>query len=145
VKRQRRHQLQESAGHVCRRRNRFLIPTLSLRLKHHDVSPSPKTVGHPRKAVGFRIIGGFAFFSSSQISHKGELNLAASRGGFQWEPPTLDNLSGSSTWPRLRLGPLFWRNAIGTFFCAGGNRQSQAAKESGPRLQEPQAQHVNLV
>jgi len=53
VKRQRRHQLQESAGHVFRRRNRFLIPTLSLRLKHHDVSPSPKTVSvtHAKPSV----------------------------------------------------------------------------------------------
>jgi hypothetical protein len=39
--------------HVCRRRNRFLIPTLSLRLKHHDVFPSPKTVSvtHAKPSV----------------------------------------------------------------------------------------------
>jgi hypothetical protein len=55
-------------------------------------------------SVGFRITRGLAFFRSSQISHKGELNLAASRDGFQREPPTLDNLSGSSTWPPASVG-----------------------------------------
>jgi hypothetical protein len=87
----------------------------SLRLKHRDVISPDEDGAVIWTKPSVRITG--VAFSSSQISHKGELNLARPGPDFSrnLRPWTI---SPVSTWPRprLRLGPLFcwdeWRHPL---------------------------------